>query len=376
MLPRYIFHIGPWKTASTYLQQCLMTARPALKEQGILYPEEFCTETSRFRHKGLYGAISSGQAEKTRPVFKQLNEQGYKTIVISCEDFILLSQDSMQTLRDATGAEDFQVVYAARRWSDRIGSLWNQNMMMGGEQNLPEFYLSLLAGEPPSHYPRRLADQIVAGDLDYSVNFRLVENVFGREALGIFPYSAIADRKEDVFDVFCHQVLGLAEVPPSKFAGQRRWASLPIEDQEMVRVLNSMHLRAGRRQNARAGQNFIHLRGQMDTTAIAAALAQDITTLFIDDNSVLFDAPFANMEKYADRVIGGGEIFERRGKKVKYVKPGYLLEPGVQAAFQAMHDRIAKAGPQHDTPEDAEAPVEAATPKAAPRRRGRTRKAA
>ncbi len=378
MAPRYIIHVGPWKTASTYLQLCLMKARPALQDLGILYPEEFCTETSRYRHKGLFAAIARGRAEETRPVFKKLNEQGHKTILLSCEDFILFNQDAMETLRDLTGATDFQVVYAARRWSDRIGSLWNQQITMGGAQNLPEFYLSLLAGEPPAYYPRGNAEQIVAGDLDYSVNFKLTENVFGRDALGIFPYSSITDRKEDVFDVFCQQVLGLKQAPESKFAGQRRLASLPTAEQEIVRVLNGMHLRAGGRQNPRTPQTFMRLRKELDTTAIAAALEQDVTALTIDDKNVQFDAPMANMQKYADRIIGGDEeMFTRRSRKIKWVRPAYLLVPGVQPAFQAMYDRIAAAGPRHDADDEAEAPVAKDEHETAEKRRGaRKRKAA
>ena len=371
MTPRYIIHVGPWKTATTYLQVCLKRTAPALKEQGILYPKEWCSGVSHYRQKGVYDAIARGRAEEMRPTFKQLNEQGHKAILLSCEHFIMLSEEGMETLRDVTGASDFQVVYAARRWSDRIGSLWNQNMMMGGVQNLPEFYMSMLAGEPPNLYPRKRAKQVVAGDVDYSVNFKIVENVFGRDALSIFPYSAITDRKENVFEAFCQGVLGLAEAPPTKGSENRRLASLPTEEQEMVRVLNGMHARAGGRPDGRTALTFKRLRKEMDTAAVAAALQQDITTLSIDDNSVHFDAAFANIEKYVDRLVGGGDtLFTRRAKKVKYVKPAYLLEPGVQAAFQAMYDRIAAAGPLHQgagVSTDA-APAEAV---AAPRRRGK-----
>ena len=350
MTPRYIVHIGPMKTASTYLQQSLTAARHDLLQHGICYPQEFISESNKFMHMPIHHALARKRGEELRPQFEKLNAAGHKVIVLSCEHFIFLKPEAMRTLKDITGAQDYQVVYTARRWSDRASSLWNQALFMGSPDTLPEFYLSLLAGQAPKYYPKWMAEQGAAADLDYSISWRLVEEVFGRAALRIFPYSTIMDRGEDVFEAFCRDVLGLAQAPTTDLAGERRWASMPTEDQEILRVLNSMHLQAGGEEDGSVRALFMRRRKDLATDQLAADMADQIARLEIDDNAVQFNAPFEAMQAYADCVTGGDILFERKAKQAKYVRPGYLLREGALETLRGFYNHLVAAGAETRRP--------------------------
>ena len=341
MPPRYIIHIGPLKTASTYIQECLTAARLALEAQGICYPAELLDENAKFMHMPVVRALRRNQAGKLRETFAKLNEAGHHTILLSCEHMIFLKPDQLVALRDATGASDIRIVYTCRRWSDRLTSIWNQNLVMGDTQTLPEFLFSLFAGEGPSYMPKWLRDQGPGADLDYSITWKGIENVFGREALQIFPYSEIMDRGGDVYVEFCKSVLGLSEAPEAQMAGTKRWASLPTDDQEILRVLNLLHFEAHGQKTDQVRAIFTRRRKSYDTARIAAAMAGSPAEITIDDNFSQFDAPFANMTRYVDRVVGSNALFERRVKQARYVHAGYLLKDGVREDMLGIYGQIA-----------------------------------
>jgi len=269
--PRYIIHIGPLKTASTYVQECLTAARVELEAQGICYPAELLDENASFMHMPVYRALVRNQGETLRPKFERLNAAGHHTILLSCEHLIFLRPEAFAMLRDLTGASDIKVVYTCRRWSDRVSSIWNQTLFMGATHSLPEFYLGMLAGEAPNYYPKKMRENDPSSDLDYSISWRMLESVFGREALQIFPYSAIMDRGGDLFDAFCQDVLGLAAAPKTHITGTRRWASLATEDQEVLRMLNQLHLDTHEKQTDEVRAQFMRRRKHYDTARIVTS---------------------------------------------------------------------------------------------------------
>ena len=340
MTPRYIIHIGPLKTASTYVQECLTAARADLERQGICYPAELLDENASFMHMPVYRALARNQAEALRPVFARLNAAGHHTILLSCEHLIYLRAEAFAALRDVTGASDIKIVYTCRRWSDRLSSIWNQTLFMGATHSLPEFYLSMLAPKPTFQHPKKLREVDPASDLDYSITWRMLEGVFGRHALEIFPYSAIMDRGADLFDAFCQDVLGLAAAPKTQITGTRRWASLPTEDQEVLRMLNQLHLDTHAKPTDEVRAQFMRRRKQYDTMRIVEAMKPYTTHMEIDDANILFDEAFNNMNAYADRVVGGDILFERKQKMAKYVQPGYLLRDGVREDIHKIFAQI------------------------------------
>jgi hypothetical protein len=341
MPQRYVMHIGPMKTASTYLQQCLKAARPQLRALGVYYPEEFIAENNKFMHMRLHYALLRGRTRELRQGFAAINASGARTIVLSCEHMMFQRQEGYELLREMTDGVPVEIVYFSRRWSDRYASIWNQTLLMGGSQTFPEFYMSMLSGKPPNFYPPKAQAAGLQLDFDYAVIWRMVEEVFGRESLTIFPYSTIVDDGGDIYEVFCKTVLGLSEVPKVTLAGEKLWASMPTEDAEILRVLNDMHFRTTGKQNAALRGAFMKERKKFDTGAIVAAMAADLAEAEVDDAAPYFDPPYSRMSEFRDRVIGGGEVFVRKSKNVRHVRPGYLLADGVREELRSLYSRVA-----------------------------------
>ena len=65
--------------------------------------------------------------------------------------------------------------------------------------------------------------------------------------------------------------------------------------------------------------------------------------LVIDDQAVQFDPAFANMEQFADLLVGddpGAAIFQRRASRSRYIGSGYLLNPEAGPALHRLYSDL------------------------------------
>lgn len=348
MPPRYVIHVGPLKTASTYVQQCFAAVQPALQERGVYYPPELIDPGNKHMHMPVYVAMVRNQAEKLRPIFARINQEGHKTVVLSCEHLIFLRPDELAKLREVIGVPDIEIVYVMRRWSDRIASLWNQSLFMGGYQTLPEFYLGLLDERTPEYYPKKLGARAGGYDIDYSLAWREITSVFGRDALRLFSYSTVMDGKSDVYTRFCTDVLGLTDVPLPNFLGDKRWASMPKDEAELLRTLNAMYFKKNKETTVGIRNMIMWKRVPIDRPRFAAAMDGETAQLTIDDRAVHFDGAYQRMMEFADRIVPGagvspGEIFTRLARQNAYCHQGWLLEPGMADAMHGLYAQMTTA---------------------------------
>lgn len=346
MKPRYIIHAGPMKTASTYLQQGFTAVQPYLQAQGVYYPPELIDPGNKHMHMPVYEAIVRRQGERLRPVFRKINEDGHRTVFLSCEHLSFLRPEEWRTLRDVTEANDFTIVHVVRRWSDRIASLWNQGLFMGGYDTLPEFYLALLNGKPPEYYPKNLGGKAGFYDIDYSLLWQEQAGVFGREAIQLLPYDA-QTQGADIFVRFCTDVLGIENPQAPKFLGDKRWASMPRTEAELLRALNALYVKAEGRTTVDIRNMMLWNRVTFDRGRFDAAMAGETAELIIDDASVYFDRAYARMAEWLDRVAGPDTsragIFERVARPNAYVRQGWLAEPGMADALRALYADVLSA---------------------------------
>ncbi len=345
MPPRYIVHVGPMKTASTYIQECLTSVQPALQERGVYYAPELIDPGNKHMHMPVYQAIDRKQAERLRPVFSAINRSGHEIVVLSCEHLIFLRPKELATLCDVIGVSDISIVYVTRRWSDRIASLWNQSLFMGERQTLPEFYSALLDGCAPGYYPKNLGAKAGRYDVDYSMAWDEIVSVVGRNALRLFSYSTVMDEKSDVFVRFCADVLGIQDVPTARFLGAKRWASMPLYEAEILRTLNAMHFEEHGKTTVQIREMMMRKRVSTDDIRLREAMIGDTAELDIDDSSTQFTAAYEAMTAYADRVVPGpgvvpGEIFKRVSRQNGYVRQDWLLQPGITDVVRMLYDKM------------------------------------
>ena len=169
-MPRFILHVGPHKTGTSYLQEAFVRTRPLLAGRGVLYPATW----GRIAHHGLPELLRSGADARLARQFAELGMAGYPTVLISVEGLATLPRAAIERLRALIGPDNpVRVVFYARSWADRLPSHWKQATREGGTQSLPEYLY------------QRVAQPSGSLLVNFGAGLRACAEVFGPEALAV-----------------------------------------------------------------------------------------------------------------------------------------------------------------------------------------------
>lgn len=397
MPPRYVIHIGPMKTGSTYLQKCLTQARPALRRLGVLLPQDLAGPNQPIVHRRVLSALRQPQHwEEARQAFQRLNESGARTVLLTDEFLADLSAEEVARLPGLMGdVPDVRIVYAVRRWSDRLPSQWFQHVFFGGTLTLPEWLGQQLRRKTGAAGTAGAAGAAVApgNEVAYARVWRRWAEVFGRQGIVLFPFSTVVDAGDDPFDRFCADVLEIA--PPAVPArGQKAWTSAEPRETELARALNMLAKAqaqaqgqaqaGGQTQSAsqaggrgaaaaepgadaareaalrltrrRPGGAFLshrrRLGGLPAFSSAMAAMAGHETAVAIDDADPSFGVARAAMSTWRGRLTGGAtRFFAPRTREAAYVDRAWMETPAAREALAAcLEALLADAAEGHRAP--------------------------
>ena len=320
-MPKYILHIGPPKSGSKYIQSQLFHSRAFLATNGVLYPENWRTRPDKIWHDAVRDGLREGKDLKAD--FDDINAKRAEKVILTCETceaFDGLKLPELERLREYIGPNPVEVVFYARRWSDRVPSDWRQRVMMGQYITFPEFYVRFLSNPEGT------------GEFNYSIVWDNYAKIFGRESLRIVSFSNLIDHNVDLFDHFCRAILGLKEAPQVEKGLIQKNAGPNMIDTEILRDLNYLYYIDTSRIDHYTRVKFDRLKNKYDLSALTGHLQSDMREIKLKDNAVPLRTTWERVSAYRDRLVSpeyGKEIFERRDVDVNFVSQNYLFRPGV-----------------------------------------------
>jgi hypothetical protein len=235
--PRLVLHMGPHKTATSYLQYNFHHNRGELLRRGWLYPQT--GERVRTAHhdiSDLRKTIAGDDNRLTRELraIGEVAQRQGSNILLSSEGFGLWKPRQLQRLLELLGTDDLHVVYAIRDPLSHFYAIWAQKVKNGADESLPV------------RYERHFSDPQRSHLLNPLVGLNPVLRQAGTSAT-ILLYDQIVARKLDIFSVFMDRVLGITDIGPA--ALDVRNQRFPIELTEFVRALTPLAgLESGRTQ--------------------------------------------------------------------------------------------------------------------------------
>ena len=157
-IARFVIHIGPYKTGSTYLQRCLAENAAALQDAGIVLARMWEDNPLKPSHTGLVHRLVTERRAELEPVFAAWRRSHAGMVVISCEDLSAMSREYVKTLmlRELIGDSPATIVFYVRRWSELLSSEWKEYVGIDSTRLLPFFYLH--------HAPAPLRDLLLRLD--------------------------------------------------------------------------------------------------------------------------------------------------------------------------------------------------------------------
>jgi hypothetical protein len=334
-MPKYVVHIGPPKTASSYLQSMLYYSREALLADGINYPDNWWTILGERTHDPVVRLLREGRHLELKETFRQINSTGCRIVVLSCEDFVDLTPQQLEELRDALGNCPVDLVYYCRRWCERLPSAWKQVIKTGLYPTFPEFYL---ASTRHANY---------SGFINSSLIWANVVRVFGRSSLKLVSYNNLRDKGVDLFSHFAEHFLewtGKPNVPKELIVENVSPSSI---DTEIVRALNWLDHQAVGRRRPNMHIKFTLMRPAIDTRVLEEAMAEEVAMIDLSDGAETFRLSWQEMQKYSDclvpKTFGRRRIFELRTASTPYVRSNYLFKERASRELRSLYKRLDEA---------------------------------
>jgi hypothetical protein len=290
-----VLHVGPHKTATTWLQRNFHHNAAALEKAGWLYPQT--GERVAIAHHDLSDDQKDILDDKSRKVaqFRKILDRATEKnldILLSSEGFDKWRPNALAKLRELVAPHELKVVYTLRDPISLVYSIWQQKVKTGGPKSFPEHYEEQVrkAGKSRSLDP--------LSDIE---KFAAVED----STLTVLLYDEIRRQDRDIFDVFCEDVLGVGRLPHDD-AGSAN----DREPLEMTEFMRAILVRMGRWKGSdrvNVGRVFKHMlldSTRKDIVAAVADVPQARRTMTVPrDDETLIKMERRLLKKYAPVMV-------------------------------------------------------------------------
>lgn len=313
-MPKYLIHIGPHKTGSTYLQGAFRALRPQLLERGILYPE-FGQGPDKLSHYKLAHRLRTNDYAGMSDEFFSLNDPRYETILISAEDLADVRGDGIAQFRSLLGDAPARVVFYCRRWSELLPSGWQEMVKHGETTTFPEF----LSGHTVNAFGSHV--------MNYGHTLARYAEHFGLPNVSLVSYSNIVDAGDDLFRNFCRNFLNWPD-PPIPSLGRVNVSLDPIEV-EVIRALNAIDRGCGGQKSNAIFLAFWQAKPTLDLSDLLAAIKGHVSHLRVNEGlGVLQHLHSELFRQFGSLLVEprtGQQLFTPRVADIPYVRQDYLL---------------------------------------------------
>ncbi|HEY1935288.1 MAG TPA: hypothetical protein VGG99_25055 [Acetobacteraceae bacterium] len=331
-MTRYVVHIGPHKTGTTYLQQSFTLLQSALAARGICYPD---TWGSLHGHFGIGERLVQGEFDQLQREFDDLAEHTpCHTILLSSETLADWGDARVPLLRQLLRGHDVTIVFYFRRWSELIPSLWRETVKHGSLEGLPEFALKRLQNPPETDI----------------VNFGIIldrfAKVFGAGNLRTVSYNAVLEDGQDLLTHFCASFLDWPD-PPLPGLGAVN-ASLDMVDTEIIRALNALEWTRARDARRRLFQHYLDMKDTLPVRWIVEqAMQYTVNRVRIDDGAEGLGQLHDDIaRRYRGTLVApcpDGRLFMPRLTDIDYIRGEYLMHPGVMEVMRDIQAKLLAA---------------------------------
>jgi hypothetical protein len=274
-----VLHVGPHKTATTWLQYNFHHNIKALAQAGWLYPQTGVRV--RVAHHDLSDYPDKILDDKSPLVaeFRRIADKASKRnldILLSSEGFRHWRPEHLARLKAIMAPHELHVVYCVRDPASMLYSFWAQQVRTGTQASFPDFV--------DKQFSRPLRSKILN---PLSEITPLAEMADIR--LSILLYDEIRRQGRDIFDVFVSDILRIAPLPHSDDA--RANDRQPIEMTEFMRLV-LIHIGRWRDgADVNIGRVFHYMlprSKERKIVAAVAAVADARRTLAIDRSRTVF----------------------------------------------------------------------------------------
>jgi hypothetical protein len=316
-VPKFIIHVGPHKTGSTYIQHRLDENEKLLLKQKIYVPTHWRDSRDNPSHTQLVRSLQGDGASAMAAEFRALHRANHALVAISSEALAGCTTNTLAAIRELLADKEFVIVYYVRRWSELLLSCWNEVIVQGGTIDFLRYVSGSLANPEASD----------AINMDRQIsNF---VRIFGRTNVRLVSYDTVIERGGDIFRHFSRHFLTSPNVfPPTQ---HRANVSTAPEGTELCRILNYIDQEAGNQPSAR--MTFaLRRRSDIDLQPMLSYIRGFQRSILLrDDYNSIQRILRQNRMVYADRFVPPVPVnssYEPKVVSAGFISSEYMLAKG------------------------------------------------
>lgn len=221
-----VIHVGPRKTATTYLQSNFYRNRKQLLSRGWLYPiVSLRAQNAHHQVVSSREQVLAGEGPLFRRLKRAADEAGRKRVnmLISSEGFRKWNPKDFVKLGKLLGQDDVMIAYTLRDPLTMLVSLWGETVKNGRTTSLPAYVARQFKSPAKSEALNPF------GELDPILNHPKLR-------LAVLDYEAVRRQRQDIYTAFCRHILGIEGMQPSREKPAN--FSFPIELSDFIRKLS------------------------------------------------------------------------------------------------------------------------------------------
>jgi hypothetical protein len=331
-LTKYLIHVGPHKTGTTYLQLRLDAARQRLRQGGVVYPAEWSSTETEPSHRKLMIGLRDGRIGQLKSQFEVIERDKPGYVLISGEGINLLEQPAVELLKTLVGSHSVTIIFYCRRWSELLPSFWQEEVKHGCDKTFPEFFA------------KNVTDPFGSAVMNFGKRLCLYADVFGRKNIKLVSYSNLSDEVIDMaehfFDSFLPQYRALIDDLPAPPL-DRPNRSFPPRDIEAIRALNFIHRRNGELPGPGLRGWYMANSGRFNVADLHTAMQENITSLQFSDAAAgaqqLQEMLFATYGDLMVQPTKPRRLFSPRQANIVYFCRRYLSDAMARQALEDLY---------------------------------------
>lgn len=315
-----VIHIGPRKTATTYLQSNFYRNRKELLRRGWLYPA-LSLAVQNVHHVLVQSRaeIASGKGSLVRSMGKagKVAAARNANILVSSENFRKWKAGDFKLIGERFGQKDIVIAYTLRDPLDLLMSGWSESVKTGKTASLADYAR------------KHLSDPMQSPVLNC---LNQLEPILERPELRlvVLNFEAVKRAREDIYVAFGREILGLEGLRPARQKPRNQSFSVEINDflRLLSRTMNFDH--------KKSDLLFSRQFSRTHSPAEIEAIAETIRRVGAD---VAEKLSFSRDEPWYDALQD--KIRERLGSRIVPPSPdGRLFPRGVVEAVSYDIDKL------------------------------------
>ncbi len=314
-------HVGPHKTGSTYLQTLWEQSFKELKKHNLVYPKVF------YMAKGQHHLVTHIRQNIRGKSFQSgisLLNSIKSDIIISSENFSILTKKELEELRELFKNKDIQVIYYFRNPTQRFISKWQETIKHGATESFFEYYT------------KHSIKPLKSNELNPLLFLQDLSEVFGKNNLHIIDYQQAYSNKSMMKEF--GKVINKIDVISDIDIIVNEMADLM--DIEIMRLLNYKAMVDGSLHGSNIREVFYMLlrNEKINISGVKEKMSKYITSMVCGDTLIDRHVYLKLRQQYSTNFVNALSL--NKNKSYKLINDRFMMDQTIISEVNNIYDVI------------------------------------